>query len=153
MKLRTLTATAYLLLLSAPTWAQTNRTDAETLDRLSQERLEGGAFRNHGSPPPQSSIPQERLRQPAGIWTCMGTPEQQPIYSAPSAGASEIGVTGGRIAAGRDQGSFTSVLFREGVIGYVPKSSVRAYRNQFNPSAICSFVGLRPNGTVVFSTR
>lgn len=125
----------------------------QELDRMSQERLNNGQFRNLGPPPPQSSVPRDVLHQPQGMWVCMGTNNYQPILAAPRAGAPQIGIANGRVAAGADQGDYTSVLFHEGTVGYVPKSAVRPYHNEFNPRATCTVAGVRANGVVVFSVR
>lgn len=127
----------------------------QELDRMSQERLNSGAYRDRlgGPPPPQSSVPRDVLHQPQGLWVCMSTAEGLPIVGAPQPGAPRIGVSTGEVAAGADVGAFTSVLYREGVVGYVPKAAVRPYQNQFNPRATCTFAGVRANGTLVFSVR
>ena len=125
----------------------------QELDRMSQERLNSGQFRNLGPPPAQSSVPRDVLHQPQGMWVCMGTNNSQPVLGAPRANAPQIGIANGRIAAGADQGDYTSVLFREGTVGYVPKSTVRPYQNEFNPRATCTVAGVRANGVVVFSVR
>ena len=125
----------------------------QELDRMSQERLNNGQFRNLGPPPPQSSVPRDVLHQPQGLWVCMGTNNSQPILAAPRPNAPQIGIANGRIAAGADQGDYTSVLFHEGTVGYVPKATVRPYQNEFSPRATCTIAGIRPNGVVVFSVR
>lgn len=123
------------------------------LDRMSQDRLNRGQFRDLGPPPSQGSVGQEVLRQPQGMWVCKGTNNQQPILAAPRPNAPQIGIANGRIAAGADQGDYTSVLFREGTIGFVPKAAVRPYQNEFNPRATCTIAGVRPNGIIVFNVR
>lgn len=127
----------------------------QELDRMSREKLDSGAYRDRlgGPPPPQSSVPRETLRQPQGLWVCMSTDEGLPIVAAPQPGAPRIGVSSGQVAAGADRGAFTSVLYREGKVGYVPKAAVRSYHNEFNPRATCTVAGVRPNGVVVFSVR
>ena len=133
--------------------AQISKSEIDKLDQLSQEKSEGGAYRNHGPPVAQTGIPSEQLRQPSGMWTCLGTADYQPIYSAPSTSSRQVGVALGQVAAGRDQGDFTSVLFKEGVVGFIPKSKVHNYRNSFHPRLTCTFAGVRGNGTVVFRVK
>lgn len=127
----------------------------QELDRMSQEKLNSGAYRDRlgGTPPPQSSVRRDALHEPQGLWVCMSTDEGLPILASPQAGAPKIGVSSGQIAAGADRGAFTSVLYREGTIGYVPKAAVRPYQNQFNPHATCTVAGVRANGVLVFSVR
>ena len=79
----------------------------QELDRMSQERLNSGQFRHIGPPPPQSSVPQDVLHQPQGLWVCKGTNNYQPILAAPRPNAPQIGIANGRIAAGVDQGDIT----------------------------------------------
>ena len=125
---------------------------AQELDRMSQQNSEG-RVRNFGPPPPISTISPDVVHHPAGLWVCMGTDEYVPILSAPQAGAPPIARSTGQVAAGADRNGFTSVLVHEGKVGYVPKSAIKPYKNQFNPSAACSFVGLRQNGLPVFTVR
>ena len=127
----------------------------QELDRMSKEKLDSGTYRDRlgGAPPPQSSIPRDVLRQPQGLWVCMSTDEGLPILAAPQAGAARIGTSSGQVAAGSDRGAFSSVLYREGTVGYVPKSAVRPYKNEFNPRATCTVAGIRANGAIVFSVR
>lgn len=83
----------------------------------------------------------------------MSTDQYIPVLGAPSANARQIGISSGRIAAGPNQGDYTSVLFAEGKVGYVPKAVVRPYHNQFNPRATCTVAGFKPSGVVQFDVR
>jgi len=125
---------------------------AQELDRMSKQNSEG-RVRNFGPPPPLSSVPPDVVHQPPGIWVCMGTDEYIPILGTPQVGAPSIAQSMGQIAAGADKNGYTSVLVNEGKIGYVPKSAVKPYKNQFNPGATCSFLGVRQNGLPVFKVR
>ncbi len=124
------------------------------LDRMAKERLDSGAFRNFsaGSPPPTTSnrVP---LHAPPGIWICMSTNEYVPILSEPRTGSPVLGQSSGQIAAGADRGGYTSVLYHEGKIGWLPKAAVRPYHNEFNARATCTFAGLRADGLVMFNVR
>ena len=142
-----------LLMVASPAFAQMSKRELQELDRLSQDRSshEGPVLR--GRPPPASHVRPEALHQPSGLWRCMGTAQYQPIYARPSATSHVIGRSDGRIAAGADDHRFTSVLFHEGVVGYVPTSAVEEFHNQFQPSLGCRFAGLRTDGTVVFASR
>lgn len=125
----------------------------QELDRMSQERNNALPHRDPGPRPPRGSEPKETYRPVQGLWVCMSTDQYIPILAAPRANAPQIGISSGRVAAGANQGDWTSVLFREGAVGYVPKSAVRPYQNEFNPRATCTIVGFRGNGVVVFSER
>ena len=126
----------------------------QELDKMSQDKLNAGAYRNLGGKPAlQSSIPKDVLHQPAGIWMCMGTGDYQPVLSGPMRNAPQIGLAYGRVAAGSAEGAFTRVLLREGKIGYVPSASIKPYENKFNPRATCSIGGLRPDGSLVFALQ
>ena len=118
--LRLLLAGISMLAFASSSFAQMSKSELQELDRLSQDRSsrEGPVLR--GRPPPASHIQPEALHQPAGLWRCMGTAQYQPIYARPSATSHVIGRSDGRIAAGADDHRFTSVLFHEGVVGYVP---------------------------------
>lgn len=127
---------------------------AQELDRLSQEKLDAGAYRNLGGrPPPQSSIPRDVLHQPDGIWVCMGTGDYQPVLGGPSASAAKIGIAYGQVAAGGANGQFTRVLLKEGKVGYVESSSLKPYHNKFNARATCTVGGLRADGSLVFNVQ
>lgn len=125
----------------------------QELDRMSQERSDMLPHRDPGPRPGTNNQPREVVRQAAGMWVCMSTDQYVPILDAPRANAHQLGISSGRIAAGPDQGDYTSVLFSEGKVGYVPKAKVRPYQNQFNPRATCTVVGLKPNGVVQFDVR
>lgn len=126
----------------------------QELDRMSKERLDHGDFRKFAAPPAPSTVYQTvPLHQPQGLWVCMSTDAYAPILSEPRTGSPVIGQSAGEVAAGADRGGYTSVLFHEGVIGWVPKSAVRPYRNEFNPRASCRVGGIRPNGVVTFDVR
>jgi hypothetical protein len=126
----------------------------QQLDKMSQDKLNSGAYRNlGGKPAPQSSIPKDVLHQPAGMWVCMGTGDYQPVLSDPAANAPQIGLAYGRVAAGSAEGAFTRVLVREGKVGYVATASIKPYENKFNPRASCSIGGLRPDGSLVFALQ
>ena len=120
---------------------------------MSQERINALPHRDPGPRPAPSNQPREVLRQPPGLWVCMSTDQYLPILGAPSANARQIGISSGRIAAGANQGDYTSVLIAEGKVGYVPKSAVQPYHNQFNPRATCTVAGLKPSGVVQFDVR
>ena len=127
---------------------------SQELDRMSQERLNRGDFRGFAAPPaPPTTTPPVVLRQPQGLWACLGINDDTPILANPAASAPLIGRSGDRIAAGQDEGAYTRVLLREGKIGFVPRSALREYRNQFNPGATCTVQGVRPNGVVQYSVR
>lgn len=126
----------------------------QELDKMSQDKLNSGAFRNlGGKPPPQSSVPRDVLHQPQGLWVCMGTGDYQPILASPTPNAPQMGIAYGRVAAGSAEGAFTRVLVREGKVGYVPTTSIKPYENKFNPRATCSIGGLRPDGSLVFALQ
>ena len=143
---------ALLVSLSGAVHAQ--GLSAQELDRLSQEKLDAGAYRNLGGrPAPQSSIPRDVLHQPDGIWVCMGTGDYQPVLGGASASSAKIGIAYGQVAAGSAEGQFTRILLREGKIGYVPSSSLKPYHNKFNSRATCSVGGLRADGSLVFNVQ
>lgn len=121
---------------------------------MSQDNLAAGAHRGFANGrPPQNTTTPIQLHQPRGLWVCKGTDPYVQILAEPRAGARAIGQSPGQVAAGADVGAFTSVLFHEGHVGYLPTSAVHPYRNQFNPSASCRFAGLRPDGMVAFDIR
>lgn len=124
------------------------------LDRMSKERLNNGDFRRFAAPPAPSTVTQPMpLHSPRGVWVCMSTDPYLKILAEPRAGAPVVGDSSGRIAAGADRGGYTSVLFHEGTIGWVPTGAVRPYHNEFNPRATCTVGGIRPNGVVTFDVR
>ena len=126
----------------------------QELDKMSKDRLDAGAFRKFAAPPaPATTAQSPPLHQPSGTWVCMSTDSYVPILSEPRPGAPAIGQSVGEIAAGADRGGYTSVLFKEGVIGWVPRSQVRPYHNEFNARATCTIGGIRPNGVVTFRVR
>ncbi len=125
----------------------------QELDRLSQERSDTVPHRNPGPRSTTDSQSREALRQLPGMWVCMSTDQYVPILDAPRPNARQLGTSSGRIAAGPDQGDYTSVLFTEGKLGYVPKAKVHPYRNEFNPRATCTVAGLKPSGIVQFDVR
>ena len=121
---------------------------------MSKERLDRGDFRNFSTPPaPSTSTRSIPLRQPQGLWVCLSVTPYIPVLAEPRPGAPVLGQTFGEIAAGADRGGYTSVLFREGTVGWVPKASVKPYHNEFNPRASCTVGGIRPNGMVTFDVR
>ena len=151
---------AVLGLVSFEANAQTRTPAAGTgftpqeLDRMSQQNLAAGAQRGFASgPPPRDTTAPVRLHQPSGLWVCKSTDPYVPILAEPRPDARPIGQSAGQVAAGADSGAYTSVLFHEGQIGYVPRSALRPYQNQFNPRASCRFGGLRPDGMVTFDIR
>ena len=125
----------------------------QELDRMSQERSNARSHPDPGPRPAPGNQPREALRQPPGLWVCMSTDQYIPVLGAPSANARQIGMSSGRIAAGPNQGDYTSVLFAEGKVGYVPKAAVRPYHNQLNPRATCTVAGFKPSGVVQFDVR
>ena len=126
----------------------------QELDRMSKERLDNGDFRRFAAPPTPSTITRPVPLHPAkGLWVCMSTDPYIRILAAPHVGAAAIGQSVGEVAAGQDRGGYTSVLFHEGRIGWVPTSSVRPYHNDFNTQATCTVGGIRPNGVVTFDVR
>lgn len=125
----------------------------QEMDRMAQERSDMLPHRNPGPRPATNNQPSEVLRQPPGMWVCMSTDQYIPILDAPRPNARQLGISSGRIAAGSDQGDYTSVLFSEDKVGYVPKAKVHPYQNQFNPRATCTVAGLKPSGIVQFDVR
>lgn len=124
------------------------------LDRMSKERLDSGAFRNFSAgPPPPTTSNRVPLHPPQGLWVCMSTNEYVPILSEPRPGSPALGQSSGQIAAGPDRGGYTSVLYHEGKIGWLPKTAVRPYHNEFNARATCTIAGLRADGLVMFDVR
>ncbi len=124
------------------------------LDRMSQEKLNSGAYRGLGGTPLlQSTTKQDVLHQPSGIWVCMGTGDYQPVLAAPSPNAPQLATAYGRVAVGNTQSTFAPVLLREGKIGYVPVSAIKPYVNKFKPHATCSVAGLRPDGSLVYDVK
>lgn len=133
--------------------AHGQRFTPQELDRMSQERSGAPPHRDPGPRPAPGNQPREVLRQPPGLWVCMSTDQYLPILATPAVNARQLGISSGRIAAGANQGDYTSVLIAEGKVGYVPKSAVRPYHNQFNPQATCTVAGLKPSGIVQFDVR
>lgn len=141
------------LALTGAVHAQQDFTPRE-LDRMSKERLDHGDFRNFAAPPaPPTSTQPIPLHPAKGLWVCMSTDPYVQILAEPRPGAPVIGQSVGEVAAGQDRAGYTSVLFHEGKIGWVPKSAVRAYHNEFNARATCTVGGIRPNGVVTFNVR
>lgn len=137
--------------LAEPASAQ--RFTPQELDRMSQERSDTLSPRDPGPRPAPGTQPREVVRPLPGLWVCHSTDEYLPILAAPSANSRQIGISSGRIAAGANRGDYTTVLISEGKVGYVPKSAVRPYRNEFNPRATCTVAGLKPSGIVQFDVR
>jgi len=126
----------------------------QQLDQMSKERQQELGQRNWGPPPPQSTVPQDNLRQPSKLLVCMSTDAWKPVYGAPSKTAAVIGKTLPQIAvSGKNVDGFTPVVFGAGQTGYVPADEIRPFSSSVNPDATCSIAGLRPNGAVVFSIR
>lgn len=151
---------AALCLVSAGAVAQAPRPapepgfSAEELDRMSQRDLQEGAHRGFASGPrPPTTTATIPVHQPRGLWVCKSTDQYVPILAAPQLGARVIGQSSGRVAAGADTGAFTSVLYHEGLVGYLPMSAIRPYRNEFDSHASCRFTGLGPTGIVMFNVR
>lgn len=147
-------AAAVVGVLALPGVARAQGFTPQELDQMSKERLDNGDFRRFAEPPAPSTITKPVPLHPAkGFWVCMSTDPYLPILAEPRAGSPAIGDSSGRIAAGADYAGYTSVLFREGTIGWVPKVAVRPYRNKFNPQATCTVGGIRSNGAVTFAVR
>ena len=126
----------------------------QELDRMSQERTQVFGAVKHGPPPPQSSIPKEKMYQPSELWICKGITAWQPVYSQPDATSPQIGKTMNMIAVGgHDQNGFARTLFPNGRIGWVPAKEIHDYVNQFNPQATCQINEVRANGGPVFDVR
>ncbi len=124
------------------------------LDRMSKQRLDNGDFRKFAAPPAPSTVTHPVPLHPArGLWVCMSTDPYVKILSEARPDAPVIGDSAGRIAAGADRGGYTSVLYHEGTVGWVPKSAVHPYHNEFNTRATCTVGGIRPNGVVTFDVR
>jgi hypothetical protein len=121
------------------------------LDRMSKQRMQALPPRNYGPPPPQSTVPVIPLHPSAIALICMGVTPYQPILAKPAASAVKIGTAVGTIATtGVSTGGYSQVLYKEGVLGYVPATAVHAYRNEFNPVTTCSVQGLRSNGVIQY---
>ena len=153
--MRQISITAFLLgVITLASGASAQGFTGPELDRMSKERLDSGAFRNFsaGSPPPATSN-RVSLHPPQGIWVCMSTNEYVPILSEPRPGSPVLGQSSGQIAAGPDRGGYTSVLYHEGKVGWLPKTAVRPYHNEFNARATCTIAGLRADGLVMFDVR
>lgn len=126
----------------------------QELDRLSKQNLNSGAFRNLGAgSPPSTTYQTVPLHQPRGLWVCKSTDAYANILAEPRAGAPVVGKSVGEVAAGADRAGYTSILVREGTVGWLPVSAVRPYQNEFNPRATCKVGGIRPNGAVTFDVR
>lgn len=127
---------------------------SQELDRMSKEKLDAGAYRGFASgPTPRVTAAPVQVRQPRGLWVCRSTDADLPILATPNSSSLPIGRSDGQVAAGTDTGTYTSILVREGRIGYIPTASVRPYQNEFNPRASCSVAGFRPDGMLQFSVR
>jgi len=150
----TLSPLVVLGALALPCIAQAQGLTPQELDRLSKQNLDAGAFRSLGAgPPPSTSYQSVPLHQPQGLWVCMSTDAYAPILAEPRRGSAVVGKSVGEVAAGADRAGFTSVLVREGLIGWLPTSNVRPYHNELNPRATCRVGGIRPNGVVTFDVR
>jgi hypothetical protein len=126
----------------------------QDLDRLSKQNLNSGAFRSLGAGPPPSTIYQAApIHQARGLWVCKSTEAYANILAEPRPGAPVIGKSVGEVAAGADRAGYTSILVREGIVGWLPVSAVRPYQNEFNPRATCKVGGIRANGVVTFDVR
>ena len=126
----------------------------QELDRMSQERTKVFGPANHGPPPPLSSIPKQQIYQPKEPWLCKGTKAWQPVYSAPSTSAPQLGKTMNMIAVGgRSQNGFARILFPNGRIGWVPADTVHEFASDIVPNATCSISGVRANGGPIFSVN
>ena len=134
--------------------AHAQRFTPQELDRMSQERLDSGDFRRFAAPSAPSTVTMRVPLHPAkGLWVCMSTDPYVRILVAPHPGAPAIGQSVGEVAAGQDRAGYTSVLFHEGRVGWIPTSSVHPYHNDFNARATCTVGGIRPNGVVTFDVR
>ena len=123
----------------------------QQLDQMSKERIQETGPRNWGPPPPQSSLPKEKIIPLNDLWVCMSAKQWQPIYASPSGSAAVIGKTLSQAAVGgKSVNGFDPVLVRAGRIGYVRASDVSPYSSQFRPGSTCTVEGVRPNGTLVF---
>lgn len=126
----------------------------QELDRLSKQNLNSGAFRSLGAgPPPSTNYQAVPLHQVQGLWVCKSTDAYADILAEPRTGSAVIGKSVGDVAAGADRAGFTSILVREGKVGWLPITAVRPYQNEFNPKATCKVGGIRPNGIVTFDVR
>ena len=123
----------------------------QQLDQQSQERMNATGPRNWGPPPPQSSIPPEKLTQPDEMLVCMSSDPWKPVYSQPSSSGAVIGKTLLEVAVkGETVNGFVPILFGPGKTGYVPATEVRPFQSTIKPGLACSIAGLRPNGAAVF---
>ncbi len=121
---------------------------------MSEERTKVFGPANHGPPPLLSSIPKQQIYQPKEPWVCKGTTAWQPVYSAPSTSAPQLGETMNMIAVGgRPQNGFARILFPNGRIGWVPANTVHEYVSDVVPNATCSISGVRANGGPIFSVN
>lgn len=144
-------AGSLLCLLAAGGTAHAQAFSGAELDRLSKQRMQALPPRNYGPPPPQSAVPKIPLHPSAIALTCMGVTPYQAILAKPAANAAKIGTSSGNIAiTGVSVAGYSQVLYKEGVLGYVPATAVHAYRNEFNPVTTCSVQGLRSNGVIQY---
>lgn len=153
MRQALITASAAIYVLAATGQLRAQGFTPQELDRMSQQRNDALSHRNPGPRPPQNGSQKEALHQPGGVWVCRSTDQYIPILAAPSPGASQIAISSGQVAAGANRGDYTSILVAEGKVGYVPKSAVRPYKNEFNPHAACTVAGIKPSGIVQFDVR
>jgi hypothetical protein len=144
-----------VVVLGGPALAQQAGTYTPTpqqLDQMSTERMQAIGPRNWGPPPPQSSIPQENLTQPQELLVCMSADPWKNVYASPSARSRVIGATLPEVAVkGREVDGFVPILFGPGRTGYVAANDVRPFQSKLKPGSTCTIVGLRPNGSAVFS--
>ncbi len=123
------------------------------VDPAMRQRFERGLQAGAGSAPRGPFLYGEALHMPVGDWRCIGSGNHEPIYASPSPRSRVIALSPGRLAGGGPRGDFTTVLVREGVIGYVRTAALEAYRSQPNWGANCMIAGARTNGKIAFTTR
>ena len=122
------------------------------VDPVMRQRFEHGQQGGVGAGSRPTFLYGEALHMPVGNWQCIGSGNHEPIFASPSVRSRVIALSPGRLAGGGPRGEFTTVLVREGVVGYVRTSSLEAYRSQPNWSAHCIIAGARTNGTIAFTT-
>ena len=122
------------------------------LDRMAAERN----AEMHPRPPLPSThaTSHEVIRQSDRLWVCMSTDPWQPVHSSPRSDSPVIGQTLHDVAVnGGWVNGFAEVLHYNGKLGWVEASHVRPFQSTVKPDGTCSVLGVRPDGSPVFSHR